>query len=541
MATATQNEAKLDESNLASLVDQRLLGYFRAGYPILYMVTAEEERAEQQLFTTILGKVPGKDITQSGRTKVQVWSCTEGMFSPGKKGTVRPELKDPSRMLDFIKGSEESGVVYIMRDLHSFFTGGAGMFVIRYIRDLARDLQNRMCNIVIIAPRPAIPPDLQRDVTLIEFDLPNRQQILGVFDSLYENNKKVLKGKVDVSEDDKEKIIEAAMGLTTTESKNAFSLALVDAVNGRGSIADLVLQEKALTVKKNGIIEYFKTTENLDSIGGLDNLKEWLIRRSKAFSKKAKDYGLPTPKGALLVGVPGGGKSLAAKCASAIMQVPLLRFDISRVFGGLVGQSEEQMRTALQTIDAIGPCVVWIDEIEKAFAGSSSSGSSDSGVTRRVFGNFLTWMQEKTTPSFVMATANSIIGIPPEMLRKGRFDENFFIDVPGPIARNEILKIHLKRRNRANLPISFKEVVQNSKGFTGAEIEASVVEGMFRAFEHDRDLETEDIVESLKATQPISVACADELSAMMKWAKTNAMAASKPDGGPEGVGRQLAV
>lgn len=542
------SEQTASESTLPAVApDPRLVSYFKAGYPLLYMVTAEEGRAEAQIAASTFAKNPETKKVITSKDKLYVWSTTEGIFAPYNKDIQpQPTMTDPAKALAWIRKEKQKNTVYIFRDLHPFFVGGAGIMVIRLLRDLSRELQQLQSTLMIVSPVAKLPTELQREVVQIDFNLPDRSQIQDVFTRLYAGAEASMKAKgLAPDEDERERIVGAAMGLTSVEATNAFAMAFVDAVGGKGKIADLVLKEKALAVKKTGLLEYYEKIEDINSIGGLENLKIWLQRRASAFSKKARDFGLPMAKGALLVGVPGGGKSLTAKAAAAIMRVPLIRFDIARVFAGLVGQSEENMRTALQTIDAIGPCVVWVDEMEKAFAGASGSGSNDSGVTRRVFGNFLTWMQEKETPSFTIATANSIIGIPPEMLRKGRFDENFFIDVPGPIARAEISKIQLKKQKRDKLPIDIKAMVENSKNMTGAEIEYAVIEGLFTAFEHGRDLTTDDVVKAMNGTNPIAISQKDELQAMMSWAKENAVNASKPDSTPDAsremVGRQLVL
>lgn len=536
MAEQTQTQMK----PTGILPDNRLVSYFKAGYPVLYMVTAEEARAEATIAVSTF-------LPVSSKKNLVCWSATQGIWSPYQEdGLTNVKMTDPVQTLQWIKQTKLVSTVYILRDLHPYFTGTAGILVIRLLRDLCRDLQQLQSTLLIMSPVARLPIELQREVVQIDYDLPDRVEIAGVFDRLYGGAKeRLLTMGLGVDDDERERIVGAAMGLTSVEATNAFSMAMVDAAQKRGKIADLVLKEKALAVKKTGILEYYETKEDISAVGGLENLKLWLRRRSQAFTKKAREFGLPPAKGVLLVGVPGGGKSLVAKVASSIFEVPLIRFDIARVFAGLVGQSEEQMRTALQTIDAIGPSIVWVDEMEKAFAGASGSGSNDSGVTRRVFGTFLTWMQEKTSPSFIVATANSIIGIPPEMLRKGRFDDNFYIGLPGQIARAEIFKIQLKKYKRGHLDLDIKAMVEKSKKMTGAEIEGAIIEGLFTAFEHNHELTTADVLAALGNTNPIAVSQKDELEAMTSWAKENAVNASKPDvesgDTVNEVGRQLAL
>jgi SpoVK/Ycf46/Vps4 family AAA+-type ATPase len=278
-------------------------------------------------------------------------------------------------------------------------------------------------------------------------------------------------------------------------------------------------------------------------VGGLENLKEWLATRAKAFSKAARDFGLPMPRGILLVGLPGCGKSLSAKAASNILGVPLLRFDIGKVFGGLVGESERNMRQAIQTAEAVGNCVLWIDEMEKAFAGMGGGGSNDGGTSQRVFGNFITWMQEKTAPVFIISTVNRIESLPPELLRKGRFDEMFFVGLPSEKERKAIFEIHLKRYGkRAFSEAEVADCVKSSEGFSGAEIEEAVVSGLYAAFNHERQLEAADVLKAVKATNPLSKSKKAELEAMQEWAEKNAINASRVEPKDKTVvkaGRQL--
>lgn len=517
------------------VTDTRLLNYFRAGYPLLYMVTAEEGRAESEILAAALDK-------RANRSEVWVWSQTEGLFRADSKTTAASDqnLLDPKNALSKIKSDKRPRAVYIFRDLHQFFSSA---LIIRHLRDIARDFKQLPSTVIITSPVSKLPPDLQRDAVQIEFELPDRPRVESIFDRMVDRAKDAIKAKnLDVEGDEREKIVSAALGLTTVEAENAFAKGLVEASSGMGSISQRVLYEKAQAVKKTGILEYFPANATMKDVGGLELLKGWLRKRANSFTKAARAYGLPLAKGVLLVGVPGGGKSLSAKAASIEMQVPLIRFDLGRVFGGLVGQSEDNTRMALATIDAIGPCVVWLDEMEKAFAGASGGGSNDSGVTRRVLGTVLTWMQEKETPSFMVATANSIHGIPPEMLRKGRFDEQFFIPEPGIKAREEIVNIHLRKlwKKGTKLEIDVKSLAEVSKGYTGAELEQAIKEAMFTAFDDNgRDITTKDIHKAIKNTNPTTEAFRDQLEEMTKWAKANAAQASIPDDPAEAVGRQI--
>jgi len=512
-----------------------LASYFNAGYSVIYLLTAEEGRAEKEVI---------KACAESGRPNIHVWSCSRGMYQPSadkKKVQYDESMAEPIKALMHIQ-KLPGPAVYIFRDIHIAWKQ---VRAVRMMRDIANDFKQLQKTIVIISPVKQIPPELERDVALIEFDLPDRETLAKTLDAVIETNKAGLKKRgINVDEDERDKIIQAAMGLTTTEAENAYSKAIIIAASmGEGtSLSQLVLAEKASAVKKSGTLEYFPTSETINDIGGLENLKLWLQMRSKAFSKKAREFGLPNPRGALLVGLPGCGKSLAAKATSNILGVPLIRLDIGRVFGGLVGESESNLRRAIQTVEAVGQCVLWIDEMDKAFAGMGGSGSTDGGTSQRVFGNFITWMQEKTAPVFLVATVNRMKGLPPELLRKGRFDEIFFVGLPSPEERAEILAIHAGKYGRDPKNFDFKKCVKESDGFSGAELEEAIRSGLFLAFHNDRELESDDVLAAIQGTNPLSKSRSSDLEEMKNWAEDNAINASETHkGARDQAGRQLNI
>ena len=290
-----------------------------------------------------------------------------------------------------------------------------------------------------------------------------------------------------------------------------------------------ILSEKKHIIRKSGILEYYEAEDNLDSIGGLEILKTWLTKRRHAFTSEARDFGLPMPKGILLLGVPGCGKSLTAKAVGAAWQMPLLRLDVGKIFGGLVGASEENIRKALKTAEAVAPAVLWLDEMEKGFSGTGSSNMSDGGTTSRVFGTFVTWMQEKSSPVFVIATANDVRALPPELLRKGRFDEIFFVDLPTMEERAEILKIHLSKKKRAIDTLDMHRLIEAMPDFSGSEVEQVVVGALYEAFDanpHVRDLSTEQLLHGAKEIVPLAVTMQEKIADMREWARTRARTAS---------------
>ena len=341
---------------------------------------------------------------------------------------------------------------------------------------------------------------------------------------------------IDLDENGKELLCKAAQGLTLQEAENAFARAMV--TKGQLTIKelDIILEEKCQVIKKTGILEFINTTVNINDVGGLENMKRWLTKRNNSWLGTAqKDYNLPAPKGILITGVPGCGKSMTAKAMSAMWQLPLLRLDIGKIFSGLVGSSEENMRKAIQTAEAVAPSILWIDEIEKGF-GNNSGGEMDGGTSTRVFGKFLTWLNEKTKPVFVIATANNIHRLPSEMLRKGRFDEIFFVDLPTVNERKIIFKLHLEKKLKGSKSKDFaitddllNRLAQATEGFGGSEIEQTVVSALFEAFAENRTLEEGDLFRVITNTVPLSTTMAEQILSIREWANERAVAATAHD------------
>jgi SpoVK/Ycf46/Vps4 family AAA+-type ATPase len=292
----------------------------------------------------------------------------------------------------------------------------------------------------------------------------------------------------------------------------------------------VILSEKKQVIRKSGMLEYYESQENMTTVGGLDGLKTWLLKRAVAFTDKARNFGLPSPRGVLLLGVQGCGKSLMAKAISQVWRLPLLRFDVGKVFGSLVGSSEENVRRAIKVAESISPAILWIDEIDKAFRGSQGSGgNTDGGTSARVFGTFLCWMSDKTAPVFVVATANDISHLPPELLRKGRFDEIFFVDLPGKRERMNIFDVHLKKKGRDSKQFDLDRLAMASKGFSGAEIEEAITSSLFDAFYEQKDLSTEAILDGIRQTVPLSRTMSEQIEDLRKWASGRARPANAPE------------
>lgn len=388
------------------------------------------------------------------------------------------------------------------------------------------NLQSTSSSIIFLAPKLNLPAELEKDMAIIDYPLPSIDNLQYLFETIEEGVKENPSLEIRLNEEEKDRLLQAAVGLTENEAKNVFAKAF--AAHKRLSIADidLILSEKEQIVRKSGILEYFPTPETFASLGGMDVLKSWLRLRAGVLTKRARAFRLPPPKGLLLIGVPGCGKSLAAKAVASEWNQPLLKLDVGKLFAGIVGSSEENIRRTIYFAEAVSPCVLWIDEIEKGFAGFRAAG--DSGTASRVFSTFLTWMQEKSSPVFVIATANDIRALPPELLRKGRFDDLFFVDLPFTTEREAIFNIHLLKRQRdpQALGIDVSLLAQETEGFSGTELEQAVIDALYHAFAQNTDLNTELLRTAIKETIPLSETMKEPIHAMREWAHSRARYAS---------------
>lgn len=373
-----------------------------------------------------------------------------------------------------------------------------------------------------MSPVQNVPIELEKEVVVLDFPLPDMKEL-----------NQVLSGQLDsaknrrISTETREKLLKAALGLTKDEAEKVYRKAQVTAGRLTEKEVDIVLSEKKQLIRRNGILEYIEKDETINAVGGLEELKHWLRQRSDAFTERAREYGLPQPKGMLILGIPGCGKSLIAKTTSGLWGLPLLRLDMGRVYdGSMVGRSEANLRNALRTAESISPAILFIDELDKAFAGSTGSADSDGGTSSRIFGSFLTWMQEKTSPVFVMATANRVERLPGEFLRKGRFDEIFFVDLPNKEERQDIFQIHLIKRRRDIERFDLDQLSNVSDGFSGAEIEQAIIAAMYEAFAQDREFTQLDIIAAIKSTLPLSKTMTEQVTALRDWARQRARPAA---------------
>jgi SpoVK/Ycf46/Vps4 family AAA+-type ATPase len=486
----------------------------RARYPLVYLVTSEEQRLEAIL----------AELAQAHGKALLGWSVAKGFRRDGgaKPPAGLEAAREPLAALAAIEKLPDPSLV-VLKDFHPYLADPA---VVRALRELSHALKSTFTTVVLLSPTLVMPPEIEKEVSVLDVPLPTYRDLLQLLKEIVGVVRQGNRAKVELTKDDADQLIKAAQGLTLAEAENAFAKAI--AHDGRLSKDDvpLVLEEKRQVIRKSGLLEYHPSEEKLANVGGLDALKTWLARRGAAFSEAARRFGLPEPKGLLLLGVQGCGKSLTAKAIAAQWGLPLLRLDMGRIFSGLVGSSEENLRRAIQVAESVAPVVLWIDEIEKGVAGIQSSGQSDGGVTARVMGTLLTWLQEKTAPVFVVATANRIEALPPELLRKGRFDELFFIDLPALAERREILEIHVRRRGRDPARFDLDLLARRTEGFSGSELEQAVISGLYDAFAEGKELEQPHLERAVAESLPLSTTMREDIERLRAWARTRTRAAS---------------
>lgn len=492
----------------------------RARYPIIYIPTREEERVEAAI---------AQSAKAQGDRAVYTWDFVDGY--QGNPNDVGFGKRNPLQALEFVEKLPISApAIFILRDFHRFLED---ISISRKLRNLARLLKSQPKNLVLLSSQISIPDDLSEVLTVLEFPLPGGAEIKTEIERLVSATGHRLEPKT------LDELVRSCQGLSIERIRRVLARAFALHGELRPEDVELILEEKRQTIRQTQILDFYPAKEDISDIGGLDNLKDWLIRRGGSFSDRARQYGLPHPKGLMLVGIQGTGKSLTAKAIAHHWHLPLLRLDVGRLFGGLVGESESRTRQMIQLAEALAPCVLWIDEIDKAFSGAD--GRSDSGTTSRVFGTFITWMAEKRSPVFVVATANNIQALPPEMLRKGRFDEIFFVGLPSQEERRSIFSVHLSRLRPHNLKqYDLDRLAYETPDFSGAEIEQTLIEAMHIGFSQNRDFTTDDILEAASQIVPLARTAKEQIDFLQDWAAAGkARLASKHSQLSDRIQRQL--
>jgi AAA+ superfamily predicted ATPase len=495
---------------MMSLLEELCL-FAAARVPLVAVVTPEERRAEERLCRPLAANCFDDHWFS--------WTMTDGMQQrgPGSQQGNPGGTPDPLTALEFVAGHGEPAL-FVFKDFHHHCESPS---VQRKLRDLAALLPSTGKQLLFLGPTFRCPPDLEKEIRLTDFAPPSRDELAELVREI-----EGMGVPGHLTDEERNAVLDAALGLTLDEVETLLAQSVArDGALGPETL-HWILAEKRQIVRRSGLLEFHAPHEMLDEVGGLTALKRWLIRRRTAFSEEARTFGLPTPRGVLLLGVQGCGKSLVAKAVAREWRMPLLRLDLGRVFGKYVGESEAAIRRVLLTAEAVAPAVLWIDELEKGFAGATAE-AHDAGVSARLLGTFLTWMQERQKAVFVVATANQIRQLPPELLRKGRFDELFFVDLPTAEERREILEVHLRKRGREPQRFDLPGLSARTEGYTGAELEQLVVEGLFAAFEDGaRELRDEDLLQSAAEVVPLAVTMKESLGAMRQWASTRARRAS---------------
>jgi len=487
----------------------------RARYTLLNVITYEENRARNLLV----------QVGEQQHRPVFEWSVTEGLrqiSGATPSARVAAKLNDALKVLNEILQTENAGI-YVLKDFHEYLEEP---HIRRQLRDLGHALRQSHKTIILLSPSLKIPEELEKAITIIDLPLPTFEELQDLLENRVLGGGNARRIQVKLNKEERKVLVKAAQGLTLAEAENAFAKAIVDDCTLDGNDISAIIEEKKQIIRKSGLLEYYDVNESMNAVGGMDLLKSWLNKRVRAFSDEARIYGLPAPKGVLLMGVQGCGKSLIAKTVAHEWRLPMLRMDMSRIFQGYIGSSEENMRRALILAESLAPMVLWIDEIEKAFSGIEGSSGVDGGTTARVIGQFLTWMQEKTAPVFVVATANSVKELPPELLRKGRLDEIFFIDLPRAKERAEILMIHLTKLKRKPGKFDLRALAEASHGFSGAEIEQALVSALHDSFFENREVTTKDITRNLELTVPLSRTMREKIAELRAWASDRARVVS---------------
>lgn len=477
---------------------QELSKLIKSSCSLIYIVTSEEERLEY-----LLKQIVSHDVSQS----IQIWNFIDGyetLIDNQNKAS-----RNPLEALNIIDTyNTNSDVIFFLRDFHIFLNDNT---IVRKIQNLSRKLHACNQTILISALEVKLPTSLTYITTVFILPLPNQYEIQ------VEVIRLLKLVKEDLNKDLIEQLVSISRGLSIMQLRIIFSKIIVEQKSFSRLAYKKFVIEKQKQLGNNNFLELCQNNVSLKDIGGIHKLKHWLIKRSNCFSKTSRHYGIPYPKGLLLIGIQGTGKSLTAKSVSSIFNLPLLKLDIGKIFGGIVGESENNVRNIIKISEASAPCVLWIDEIDKAF--NKQSNITDSGTSGRVLGTFLTWLSDKNSSVFVVATANNIKTLPTEIIRKGRFDDIFFIDLPSPSERDAIFKVHLKQlRPKTWHRYNTQYLAKYSHLFSGAEIKQVILEAMHNAFSQNKEFSTDDILNAINSIIPLAFTDYENIIAIQKWA-----------------------
>jgi hypothetical protein len=481
-------------------------------HPILVVETSEEGRVEQL----------AAQVAAELDVPFFVWSVTQGLL---RKGTDQPiyDTEDPAKALANMALMRGDGL-YLLRDFVRYLEDPK---ILRRLRELAISFRDARRSILLSSPIIKLPPELEDEAVEFRLSLPDTPQLLQVVQRTIAEVGGQLRLKVELDQAGLRQLAQNLAGLTLDEARRTLS----KCIHARGRVdarlVGEVLEAKRASIRHEGVLEYLSAENNFRDIAGLASLKEWLRRRRGAFTPEGQKFGLEPPKGILITGVQGCGKSLCAKAVAGEWNTQLARLDAGSLYDKFIGESEKRLRKALELAEQLAPIVLWVDEIEKGFAATGASADVDAGLTQRILATFLTWLQDRKAGVFLVATSNNISALPPELLRKGRFDEIFFVDLPDVDARAELFGIHLKRRGREPAEFDLRALAAAGEGFSGAEIEQAVVSGLYAAFSRNQQkLNTEILLEELRSTRPLSVTRAEDIATLRAWARDRAVPAN---------------
>jgi hypothetical protein len=521
------------------MTSERLKVLINSSTPIVIIETVEEMRAVSmvrqacaELNLPVFEWTIADGLVRSGSgapvsENMQV-RANSGHATPTANSTTTPiyNTTDPVQALANMEAITTEGV-FILKDFHRHMDSAV---VVRRLRDVGQKFATNRRTVVLTAPSIEIPAELGSLVEYLDLPLPNTERLRYIIEDTYKRLTKSYTLALKLDAGGVDAMAANLRGLTEEEAERAVSQALVMRYALCPESVTDVLEAKKELLRHSGMLEFIDVTENMASLGGLDNLKHWLAQRRGAWEERGRKFGLEPPRGMIILGVQGCGKSLCARAVAGEWQLPLVKFDTAAIYDKYIGETEKRIRKVFQIAESLAPCVLWIDELEKVFAGSGpDSASADAGVSSRLLGAFLSWMQDKQAPVFVAATCNNVTVLPPELIRKGRFDELFFVDLPNQAERAQVFAIQLRRRKRNPAGFDLNAVAAAAQGFSGAEIDALVQTALYAAFSRDTELTTEMLIQASKGTVPLSTTRAEDIAALRQWAAQRAVPASSPD------------
>lgn len=498
----------------------------RSASPVSFVETPEEER-----FLRCVRHV-ARSVSQERSRNVVVWTISRGFdpvddfLNPAMgESERRVPIKNPLKALQYIiSDGFAPGTVWVFLDMGHFLKEDAALR--RILRDVVRRFFQSESRAILVDVESNVPKEFESDTVFYRMPRPTADELLECFKSIIDAG---ISAEVDLGNGDLEQISQAVAGLTENEAVIALGRSIVRVGRLSSDCIPYLLEHKKMIIERGGLLEFYPADTSLADVGGYDELKKWIRVRGRAFSPRAREFGLPSPRAVMLIGVQGCGKSLASKAIAGVWGYPCLKVNMGRIVGQFLGQTERRSLEVIEQAESIAPCVLWIDEIEKAFAGGTGA-STDSGTTSRMLGIWLNWLQEKTKPVFVVATANDISALPPEMLRKGRFDEIFFVDLPSLREREEIFRIHLEKRGRDPGKFKVSKLAEMSEGFSGSEIEQAIVSAMFSVFDRyggEKDITFKSIAKEIRSTVPLSATRREDIESLRGWARSRARMASR--------------